>query len=802
MSMKILPITLAALVLSGVGSQQVAAAQEADGGARAAPTTSEEYSGADGNVNVPVPVLEDAGIRIDGLADEDAWATAAVLTSFTQFEPVEGVAADQPTEVRVLMDRSAIYFAVKAFDSDQSGIRATLGERDSFTRSDDYVRIVLDTFDDQRRAYVFSVNPLGVQHDGIWNEGGSTGRRGGFGPPVDDNPDFLWSSDAKISEWGYLVEVKVPFKSLRFPEVPVQDWGIQVTRRVQRNGYESAWAPLTENIPNRLTQSGRLTGLRELDPGMFMEINPVLTGNRFGSVDDTDDFVHSDPDADFGLNFTYGVTSNLTLDATYNPDFSQVEADAGQISVNERFALFFPEKRPFFLEGTEVFGMPRQLVYTRSIANPIGGAKLTGKVGSLNVGYIGAVDQSFDAGAADTYVNLFRIKKDVGRSGNIGAVYTDRTVGSNDFNRVLGTDARVVLARRYTITMMGAGSFTDAPTFGSLESGRFLYSRVERAGRAFSFNAEFEDSNDEFDAGSGFFSRVGDTQLNSRMSFNWFGTPGAFLEQISPSLEARGFWDHDGFWDGEGIEEGRLQLGWRFSLRNNISLFGNHSRGMFSYAPEAYEGLAVDGPGGIQPFVPDQDLFSGLASTNLSMWFNNWQRVRGNVRVTWSDTPIFDRGRGVAVEPASSLNLDGSLNLYPTRALQAEVGIRHNTITRASGGEYSTATIPRIRAQYQFSRAFFIRGIFEYSAQDRAGLLDPETGLPILSCSDEICSAVSGSTANDFYVEGLITYEPSPGTVVYLGYSREMDDTGAFDFRDIRPTADGLFVKLSYRFRF
>ena len=146
------------------------------------------------------------------------------------------------------------------------------------------------------------------------------------------------------------------------------------------------------------------------------------------------------------------MTSNLTLDATFNPDFSQIEADAGQIAVNERFALFFPEKRLFFLEGTEIFGMAKQIIYTRSVANPIAGAKLTGKLGSLNVGYLGAIDQSFDAGAANTVVNLVRVRQDVGAASTIGAVYTDRTIGANNFNRVAGADARFALNQRYTLT--------------------------------------------------------------------------------------------------------------------------------------------------------------------------------------------------------------------------------------------------------------------------------------------------------------------------------------------------------------
>jgi hypothetical protein len=756
------------------------------------------YDGSAGDLSVPTPAVERARISVDV-----SWQSAALLHSFTQYEPVEGTPASQRTEVLVLVDAEAIYFGIRAFDDDPTGIRATLAERDGFGRSDDFVRLVLDTFDDQRRAYVFTVNPLGVQHDGVWNEGGSAGRRGGgFGSPIDDNPDFIWESDATISEEGYFAEVKIPFKSLRFPEAEVQAWGLQVIRKVQRTGFESSWAPITQNTANRLTQSGKLTELRSLDPGLFMEFNPVLTGNRFGSYDsDAGRFVHGDPDADFGMNFSYGVTSNLTLDATYNPDFSQVEADAGQISVNERFALFFPEKRPFFLEGTEIFGMPKQLVYTRSIANPVGGAKLTGKMGSLNIGYIGAVDQSFDAGEPNTVVNLMRVRKDVGASSTLGAVYTDRTVGGDDYNRVAGADARLVLARRYTLTFMGAASRTETPDDqGAAATGRMVSARVERAGRAFSFNAEIEDTDADFDAGSGFFRRVGDTQVQSRVAYNWFGKRGSFVEQIGPSIELEGFWDHDDFWAGRGMEEAKAQLGWRFSFRNNITFWGQHARTRFSFDPEAYEGLFVEqGVDEYTPFRPDQSLFAGLGSTTVSLWFNNWERVRGNVRATWSETPVFTRG--VAVEPASAFSGNVSLNLYPTRALQAEVGLRHTILDRADGTEYSNATIPRIRAQYQFSRSFFVRGIFEYSNQERASLIDPATGRPLASCDDEGCALRDGSDAHDFHIEGLVTYEPSPGTVFYVGYSREMEDTEAFRFRQVRPTADGLFVKLSYRFR-
>ncbi len=302
-----------------------------------------EYDGSAGQTQIVTPSFLDPDVSVDGRIDESIWDSSPVLTGFTQYDPSEGVPASQPTEVRVFVTDDAVYFAIKAFDSDPEGIRATMTERDQVTRSNDYVRVVLDTFNDQRRAYAFSVNPFGVQQDGIWLEGGSGGRggrRGGGGgttggfsrPPIDDNPDFIWESGGRLTDQGYEVEMRIPFKSVRFADLPVQSWGIQVTRRIQRNGYQESWAPSFANQPNKLLEAGQLLELRNLDPGLFMEINPVVTGSLNGALDDNDDFLRDDPTGDFGANLTYGLTSNLTLDGTINPDFSQVEADAGQIA--------------------------------------------------------------------------------------------------------------------------------------------------------------------------------------------------------------------------------------------------------------------------------------------------------------------------------------------------------------------------------------------------------------------------------------------------------------------------------------
>jgi len=763
------------------------------------------YNGSAAEIEIATPAVASADIDIDGRLDDAAWEQAALLEGFTQFNPIEGSPASQRTEVLVLVDENAIYFAVRAYDDAPDEIRATLSERDSFTRSDDYIRFILDTFDDQRRAYVFTVNPLGVQHDGLWNEtGGGSGRRGGgMFSPIDNNPDFLWDSDAHVTEWGYEAEIKIPFKSLRFPEVAEQAWGLQVERNIQRNGYKSSWAPITGDVANKLTLAGKLTGLRDLDMGLFMELNPFVTGSVNGEVDDLGDFTHDDPAGEFGFNATYGLTSNLTLDATYNPDFSQVEADAGQVQVNERFALFYPEKRPFFLEGTEIFGMPKQLVYTRTIENPIVGGKLTGKVGGLTMGYLGAVDETFALDGPDVFVNLVRARADVGASSTIGAVYTDRTVSTSDFNRVAGADARIQLGGRYTFTALGAQSFTNNDSFTERSDGRMGSFRFERAGRKFSMNAEIEDTQENFDPGSGFFRRIGTTQVNGRAGYTWFGGRGALLERISPSFEAKGYWDHDRFWDGQGIGEGEVQVSSMFSFKGNITAWGNFKMNMFEFQPGQYEGLFVgQSDGSFTPFSPDQGRFDQLQSITAGLWVNKWERVRGNLRVTRSDTPIFDRQFGVAVDVATSTSGNVSLNLYPTRALLAEIGVTYSRLNRqGDGGQHSEAIIPRLRTQYQFSRALFLRGIFEYGSQLKSDLRDPATGLPLYACSTDACLPRAGGEGNDFRVEGLIGYEPSPGTVFFFGYTREMEDASAFGFENVQAKRDGLFVKLSYRFR-
>jgi len=781
--------------------------QEGDGpdpvvgrSAPARPVAMAAYDGSARQLDVQAPAVVDPSIEIDGRLDDAAWSQAALLTGFTQYDPVEGVPASEETEVRMLVTDEALYFGIRAWDS-SGGVRATLTQRDGYQRSDDFVRVVLDTFNDQRRAYVFMVNPLGVQGDGLWVEG--SGR--GFGDPIDWNPDFIWQSNGRVDDEGYTAEMRIPIKSLRFPQAEIQNWGLQIQRTVRRTGYQESWAPITQDLTNRLQQAGKLRGLEGLDPGLFLEINPTVVGTSQGvAVDGLEGLQRNGAEGEFGLNLTYGLTSNLILDGTVNPDFSQVEADAGQIAVNERFALFLPEQRPFFLEGTDVFEMPKRLIYTRSIVNPVGAAKVSGKVGPFTVAYLGAVDELGDpldeGGVSNPIVNLVRLRSDVGRSSTVGLAYTDRTEPGVFANRVTAADARLVLGGRYAIEMLAAGSM-DGTDGAASRYGSLFNVQARRTSRTLGMNAQFEDIHEDFTARSGFIRRTGITRMEGGTNYTFRGDRGALVESWGPSVEAEGVWVRDDFWSAGSPQETEFGGGFRAFFRGNVGTFLNYRLRSFDFAPSYYDNF-YSGPteDALQPVPTSQARFAGLHSLSLRGWVSSWESVRLSLGGGWDQTPIFSSG--VPVDLGQSWSGDVGVTLIPTGQMQFELGARHVSIFRdRDGSRYSSATIPRVQARYQLTRAMYVRGIGEYANQERGALLDPVTGAPVWSCSDSGCFERSGSDQHDFRVETLLGYEPSPGTVVFLGYTRQFRDTAAFSFEQVQPVADGLFLKLSYRFR-
>src|SRR5881394_4639831 len=396
---------------------------------------------------VRIPRVE-ATVTIDGVLGEPVWKSAARLTGFTQYRPIDSRPAADSTEVLAWYAPDAIYFGIRAYEAHGNVVRATLADRDNID-ADDNVQILLDTFNDRRRALLFAVNPLGAQQDGVRSEG-LAGAAGGanagfrFDGVVDLNPDYVYQSQGRLTPFGFEVEVRIPFKSLRYQSGETQDWGIQVIRLTQHTGYEDTWTPVLRANASFLIQSGTLKSLTGLRRGLVMDVTPEFTSRLEGErVSDTE-YQYGNIHPEAGGNIRWGATQNLTATGTVNPDFSQVEADVGQVTVNERFALFFPEKRPFFLDGLEQFDTPNALIYTRRINAPMGGAKLTGKIGPMGIAYIGAVDDRAFSPTNDYPVfNLLRLRRDLGANSTVGAAYTDRIDGGA-WNRVLGADARLI----------------------------------------------------------------------------------------------------------------------------------------------------------------------------------------------------------------------------------------------------------------------------------------------------------------------------------------------------------------------
>ena len=752
------------------------------------------YRGRDGQLVVDIPRVESPSISIDAELDEPEWADAALLTGFTQYTPVEGSRASQETEIRVFYSGDAIYFGMHVFDAEPDKILAHLLERDR-SQSDDWIRIMLDTFDDARQAYTFFISPFGIQTDGMWLE--SIEPRGGpTGPKVDFNPDFIFESDGHIVEDGWVAEVRIPYVSLRFPETPVQDWGLQIARGVMRSGYKSSWAPITVEASSVLAQSGRLRGLRDLHPQRLVELNPVATGKVEGfRVGDA--FERDDPKPDFGLDASVGITQNLVLDATLNPDFSQVEADVDQIQVNERFALLIPERRPFFLEGIEVFRTSQNLVNTRQVIDPLAGAKLTGKVGGFQVGYLGAVDESpksLFAGSHDAVFNLMRARADIGSGSTFGVLYTDRTLaGGSEFNRVASADARLLFGGRYTIDTQLTGTWTkhgagdDAP-FASAFTFGFV-----RGGRNFNYKARLNDLSTDFETQTGYMPRVGDTDWGASFGFDWYGVPNALLETWGVEVQSNNFTRHDGFWDGEAPYEYEIQLmpnvAFRGSRRiNSILRWGGHR-----FLPEFYsnyEVVASDGTPGPYPIPPELMNMLGIALMP-NVRFNDTFTLRGSIM--FRTIPLFAEGsRGWEDRFAPMLTIQ------PSERLRFETSYTWVHLERSEdGSHFSTAHLPRLKVQYQFSRALLARVIGQYDLETREALRHPVTGEAV-----RINGVLQEKRERgNFTGQALVSFEPSPGTIFFVGYSRVMNGPYGIDLGEKDLTQDGFFVKLSYLFR-
>ncbi len=761
-----------------------------------APDPAPVYDARARQLDVHLPRVE-AAVTIDGALDEAVWSRAARLIGFSQYRPVDSRPAEDSTEVLVWYAPDAIYFGIRAYEAHGSVVRATLADRDNID-ADDNVQILLDTFNDRRRALLFAVNPFGVQEDGVRSEG-LAGAAGGqnagfrFDGVVDLNPDYVYQSRGRLTPWGYDVEVRIPFKSLRYQSGATQDWGLQIVRTTQHTGYEDTWTPVVRASASFLIQSGTLKALTGLRRGLVMDVSPEFTSRVDGAPDAAGyGYGHVDPQA--GVNLRWGITQNLSLTGTANPDFSQVEADVGQVTVNERFALFFPEKRPFFLEGLEQFDTPNALIYTRRIAAPIAGAKVTGKVGGTALAYIGAVDDNALSPTGDhPIVNLLRLRRDLGASSTLGLAYTDRMEG-DAYNRVLGADARVIWKKIWFSDAQIVSSWTKDGA-GVRAGELWNVTLYDRTGYSYGNHGELLGISPDFEAASGFVNRVNIVHARVFNRFTIYGKPGAVIENATTFFGVEPTWRYDDFFKLRSTLEGSVSEQWLLTLRGGWGVNAHWSNSHQRFDPPDYAGYATSGTG--TPFAVPHGLYN-LWSADAG--FNTPNRA-----LTLSAN--LGAGQGAIFAEAAEgrgTNAFVGVTWKPTNALRIDGRWVHQRITRArDGSRFSTADIPRFKVEYQLTRAIFFRYVGQYISQDQAALVDPRTGQPLYVFDPDSASyfPAGAQVRNDFRSDFLFSYRPTPGTVLFFGYGSSMSEPTAFSFGDLQRTSDGFFLKASYLFR-
>ena len=704
-----------------------------------------------------IPRLE-AEIHLDGKIEEPAWGDAWTFELGYEVEPGENTPAPARTEVLVFHDRTHLYVGFRAFDPDPSKIRAHLSDRDA-AWADDWVGVVLDTFNDERRDYLLAVNPLGVQMDQIesW-------------PGGDTVWDGIWASAATIQPWGWSAEIAVPFSTLRFQRsAEPQVWGFDAIRGYSRDTFHQMGAfPRDRSNNCYLCQSLKVTGFAGASPGRNLEVVPTLTASRTDVMEELPDgaLVEGDVETELGITARWGMTPNLTLSGAINPDFSQVEADARQLDINEPFALFYDEKRPFFMEGADYFDTPLDAVYTRMIRDPAWGLKLTGKEGPHTVGgYIvqddvtniiipGSQSSSGTSLQADTLSTVLRYEHDIGNRHTLGALITDRE-GDAYYNRVAGLDGDFRISEQDRITLQLLGSSTRYPgdvaaafeqPAGSFDdlAAELIY---EHETRTVSWWGIYNDVGTDFRADLGFMPQVDYRFGEVGAGYTWNATATSWYSRIDLELEANHSEDQAG---SLLDEEAEVQLTIQGPLESFVVVQPNHRREGYGGKEFEMNGLELS-----LSLKPSRDLQA-------------WIALAAGGQVDYTN-----------VQSGDAVNLDLGLVYRLGRHLRFQLQNLHETMDVDQGWLYR-ANIAQLEGTWQLNVRTFIRAILQHVAYDY---------------NAELYEDGRGSQEEELYAQLLFSYKVNPRTVVFVGYSEDSRGDATYD---LTPAIKSVFVKLGY----
>jgi hypothetical protein len=720
-----------------------------------------------GNVRPTLRVPRTAGaIELDGALEDAGWAGAARADNFAEHFPNEGAAPAVRSEVWITYDDKHLYLAFLAFD-EPSGIRASLRDRDEMW-SDDYFGILLDTYGDAAWAYFLFANPLGVQGDSRFATAGGE----------DDGFDIVFASEGRITPQGYQIEMAIPFASLRFPNRAVQTWRATFWRTRPRGSREQhTWALIDRDQPCFLCQFGTLTGIEGVRAGGALELLPSVVTSQTGALRDADDprsgFANDGVTADVSLGARYAFASGLTAEGTYNPDFSQVESDVAQVDVNTTFALFFPERRPFFQEGSDLFDTFFNVVYTRQINNPQFATKLIGRMGRTNVAYLGARDEdtplilpfeerSFVGRAGKSVSNIARLRQTFLRDSYVGAILSDRRLEDGGAGTVGGVDGQFRFLGRYSLEYQFLVSHTREPNDTSLTSGvnelsfdrgrhtagfdgetftgYAQYTSFERDARFWNFDFDYWAYSPTFRADNGFEFR-NDLRRVSMWQGLFFYPKTKLVDQFTPNVSVRREWNFAG--DGKRLQ---IQPGIWLNLTGQTYL-----EVWYTLQSERFAGAEFS----------DVNRLGMFAQTNVV------DPVRVGV--------FFSRGRSIYRDPEAPLRGTGTdfevfATLKPLTRLVIQPSLTYAELHRPDGTELFGGYILRTRTSFQFTRELFLRLVVQY---------------------DDFSQALS--------IEPLLTYKVNPFTLFFVGSNLAYQDYGAPE--RFAHTSRQLFAKFQYLWR-
>jgi len=739
------------------------------------------------------PLLDESDIKIDGIINEDVWSNSLLLSNFTSYLPVDGRPADDNTDIRIWYSTKSLYIAIKAYEV-HGEVRSTLADRDNL-ENDDYILLFLDTYDDQRSAFAFAVNPLGQQGDGTITDKTSSSRNSTVTFNLDHNPDYVFTSRGRLTEEGFTVEIEIPFKSFRYKKSNIQNWGFNVLRYVQHSGYQSTLFNVSLDVASFLAQSGKLINITGIEREKIFEINPELrTSLQRGPSPEKYKAASKDL---LGVNMRYGLSSNIILNGTINPDFSQIEADVAQINYDPRRSLYFPEKRPFFLDGIELFRTPTRLIYTRKIANPVAAAKIAGKIGNTTIGFISAADNtgSSISNLDAAYVNVLRLKRDISNQNHIGLVYTDHI--HNDWsNRVLAFDGKFIAKDKYSFRAQSGFSVTSNNT----ENGKIapMWNIAANAsGRKWSSAFSTTAYHGDFNPAVGFIEREDYVTVSAGPTRRFYGKEGAFLEQLSLSYKLVGNWNYQGFILNDTPDDRRMypsfsmqfKGGWRFTNFTWIEYFG--------YPEKFYTNYYIKINNEFLPYTGTDELYNVGAMFELTT--PQLESFSASFKYGFGRDPNYDEWA-----PGDIYLLESKIKWNPTDQIRMSLRYNQQQNYRPSDKTLvSESRTPRIKIEYQISSSIFLRGVVQYTSRFRDSLRDnSRTELPIyFKNKDEGFDLSTPNESNSIQADFLFSYRPTPGTLLFLGYGSAMTEPSRFRFQSVERQSDGYFLKVSYLFR-